>query len=125
VAHGLEPVLRETVTSSVELSWEVPAEAPWVRARRADAELLVLLAAQALLRDAPSGSELRIAVGKPEDRHADVSIERRAPAVGEARRPSPWDVLVEDAARALASHSGAEWSVEPAAGRARVRFACA
>jgi hypothetical protein len=97
-----------------------------VRARRADAELLVLLAAQALLRDAPGGSELRIAIGKPEDRHVSVSIERSAAPAGGAPRPaSPWDALVDAAARALAASTGAAWSADPAGGRARIRFACA
>ncbi|HSJ98995.1 MAG TPA: hypothetical protein VLC53_18105 [Myxococcota bacterium] len=125
LTRSLEPVLRETVTSSVELAWEVPAETPWVRARRADAELLLLLAVHGLLRDAPGGSALRIAVGKAGERHLEVSVERRSPAPVGARAPGAWDALVADAARALASSCGAEWSVEPAAGRAFVRFVCA
>jgi signal transduction histidine kinase len=125
LAGSLAPLLRETVTASVELGWDVPAETPWVRARRADAELLVLLAAQALLRDAPSGSELRIAVGKPLDRHVVVSIERRTDRAVEPRATGPWEALVAEAARAIAARSGAEWRVEADAGRAFVRFACA
>jgi signal transduction histidine kinase len=127
LAEGLAPVLRETVSSSVELAWEVPERTPWVRGRRADAELLVLLAAQALVRDAPGGSVLRIALGKPVDRHVDVSLECRSPEA-EPREPRPrgsWDALVERAARSLAGAADAEWSVDLATGRARLRFACA
>lgn len=123
LARGLEPVLRDTVTAGVALSWDVPAEAPWVRARRVDAELLVLLAVQAVVRDAPGGTELRIAIGKPEDRHVLVSIERSAP--GPSRAAGAWDALVGEAVRMLATSCGADWSVEPAAGRAHVRFPCA
>jgi signal transduction histidine kinase len=123
LARGLAPVLRETVSSAVDLRWDVPAETPWVRARRADAELMVLLAVQALLRDAPGGAELRVAVGKPQDGHVAVSIER-SPAGG-PESAGVWDALVGDAARALAAQCGATWSAEPAAGRAQVRFACA
>jgi hypothetical protein len=124
LAHGLGPALRDTVTSSVELAWEVPPELPWVRARRADAELLVVLAAHRLLRDVESGTRLRIALGKVEDRHVDVSIERSGPAPP-ARAPSAWDALVDGAARTLAAACDADWSVDPAAGRARVRFVSA
>jgi signal transduction histidine kinase len=124
LAGSLAPVLRDTVTSSVELAWEVPAETPWVRARRADAELLLLLAVQALLREAPSG-ELRIVVGKEQDRHVEVSMEWSAAPAGEARRAGPWDALVAEAASALAQRAGAQWNVDAEARRARVRFPCA
>lgn len=123
LARSLAPVLRETVSTAVELRWDVPAETPWVRSRRADAELLVLLAVQGLLRDAPGGTVLQIAVGKPQDGHVEVSVER-SPAVDGAPAGG-WQALVHDAARALAARCGATWSVDPAAGRALVRFACA
>ena len=123
LARGLEPVLRDTVTAAVALSWDVPAETPWVRARRVDAELLVLLAVQAVARDAAGGTELRIAIGKQEDRHVLVSIERSA--TEPSRATGAWDALVGEAARMLAASCNAEWSVEPSAGRAHVRFACA
>ena len=124
VARGLAPALRESVSSSVDLRWDVPAEAPWVRARQVDAELLVLLAAQILLRGAPGGTELRIAVGKAQGRHAVVSIERSGPPVAEAAT-SAWDALVGEAACVLAAGCEATWSVDPAAGRACLRFPCA
>lgn len=125
LARGLAPVLRETVSAGIELSWDVPAETPWVRGRRADAELLLLLAAQALLREAPSGSELHIAVGKPFDRRLEVSMVRRSPGAVAARPGEPWQALVEEAARTLATRSDADWRVDAAAGRATVRFTCA
>jgi signal transduction histidine kinase len=124
VARGLAPVLRESVASSVDLRWDVPAQAPWVQARHADAELLVLLAAQLLLQGAPGATELRIVVGKPQDRHVHVSIERSAPPAASGA-PSGWDAVVGEAARALADACRASWSVDLAAGRALVRFACA
>ncbi len=125
LARGLAPVLRETVSASVELSWDVPAETPWVRGRRADAELLLLLAAQALLREAPGGSELHVAVGKPCGRHLEVSMERRSPEAAAPSPGGPWLALVEEAARMLAARSDADWRVDAAAGHATVRFTCA
>jgi len=125
LAAVLEPVLRDTIPSSVALAWEVPAEAPWVRARRVDAELLVVLAAHGLARGAAPGAELRIAIGKPEDGHASVSMELaggEAPAT--ARAASKWDGLVAEAAGALAAACGGAWRLDAAAGRATIRFAC-
>lgn len=123
LARSLEPILRETVSAAVELRWDVPAETPWIRARRADAELLVLLAVQVLLREAPGGAQLAIAIGKSENQHVDVSIELSPAGGGE---PSDhWQALVHDAARGLAEQCGATWSAEPATGLALVRFACA
>ncbi|HEY8493388.1 MAG TPA: hypothetical protein VIN04_05810 [Myxococcota bacterium] len=122
VLAGLAPVLRDTVSRSVELTWEIPEDAPWVHGRRADAELLVLLAAQALLRDAPGGSTLHIALGKPEEHHVCVSLERRDGDKSAARDDSPWDALVTCAARTLAATCEADWQVEPERGRGRVRF---
>jgi signal transduction histidine kinase len=125
LARGLAPTLRETVSASVDLRWDVPADAPWVRARRADAELLVLLAAQTLLRGAPGGAALRIAVGKAQERHAEVSMERSAPGPADPAPYDAWSELVDEAARTLAAHCGATWNVDVAAGRACLRFACA
>lgn len=126
LAATLAPVLRDTIPASVGLAWEVPAEAPWVRARRVDAELLVVLAAHGLARGAAAGAELRIAVGKPQDGHASVSIELAgggAPAA--ARAASAWDALVAEAAGSLAAACGGGWQLDAAAGRATIRFACA
>ena len=122
LAAVLEPVLRDTIPARVALAWEVPAEAPWVRARRVDAELLVVLAAHGLARSATAGAELRIAVGKPQDGCASVSM---ALAGGAAPAASAWDALVAEAAGTLAAACGGAWQLDAAAGRATIRFAYA
>lgn len=127
LARTLAPVLRDTVSRSVALAWDVPADAPWVQGRREDVELLLLLAAQELLRGAPAGAELRIAIGRPRDRHAEVSLELRTPDAGSERAPAdrPWNAFVAAAAEALAARCGASWGVDAGTRRARLRFAAA
>jgi C4-dicarboxylate-specific signal transduction histidine kinase len=125
LARALAPVLRDTVSRSVALAWDVPADAPWVQGRREDVELLLILAAQELLRGAPGGAELRIAVGKLQDRHVEVSLHLLAPDAAPELAPAerPWDAFVAAAAEALAARCGASWGVEAGARRARLRFA--
>lgn len=125
LARRLAPLLRETTSRSFAISWELPAESLWAHARPEASELLLLLAAQRLVHDAPNGAALRLTLAKAVPPHADVRIEWHAPASSVRSDPHPptaWDTLLAASAHALAADSGIRWIEDPSGRCLRLRF---
>jgi signal transduction histidine kinase len=108
LARGLESLLRETVSRSVEIAIEVPDVCVVVRGPGEDLELLVLLLAHRLTRTDSRGASLHITLGPHDAKTAELRMELRTP---EASRETPrhdasWDLLVADAVEVLGSRHG-------------------
>ena len=123
LAGRLAPLLRDTVTRGVEIAWQVPDDAGAVHGARADVERLVLLSAYQLVRGAPSGSRLRIAVG-PSAHGPELILEMRAPSAlrppGSA--PEAWDRIVAQMARRLAERNRVRLEASDGGDAVRLRF---
>jgi signal transduction histidine kinase len=125
LARSLAPLLRDTVSRSIDLEWELPGEGIWVCGRREDVELLVLLAAHRVLRSEAAGRSLRVRLEHSPAGAVDLLLEREATSAAPPGAPSPWEHAVEAAARALALRDGIGWLAEERAGRLRLRFVAA
>jgi hypothetical protein len=122
--RGVEPLLRETVSRSIAIACEPGDPAPCVRGSAQDLELLILLCAHGLVRDATSGA-LRLAIDAAGETHVDLVIELRCPTSAlPSSEPSadPWQAIVAGAARTLADRHGIDVRSDAAAESAATRL---
>lgn len=107
--RGIEPLLRETVSRSIAIRCEVPADGVYAKGATDDIEPLLLLEAHRMSRAAPAGGTLRIGVESSES-HIDLVLELRAQGDGMRDAPprdSAWQELVEAALDAILRRIGA------------------
>lgn len=108
LVRTLEPLLRETVTRSVAIDFDVPDRGLLVRGPGEDLELLVLLVAHRLARLPSRGAALRIALGTHDVSKVElifeVSANDASPLAPEA--DGAWTALVGEAERVLGARHG-------------------
>lgn len=108
LVRSLEPLLRETVTRSVAIDFDVPDRGLLVRGPGEDLELLVLLVAHRLARLPGRGAALRIALGAHDaskvELFFEVSANDASPLAPEA--DGSWAALVGEAERVLGARHG-------------------
>lgn len=108
LVRSLEPLLRETVTRSVAIDFDVPDRGLLVRGPGEDLELLVLLVAHRLARLPGRGAALRIALGAHDASTVELIFEVSAndatPLAPEAR--GAWIQLVGEAEAVLGARHG-------------------
>jgi hypothetical protein len=123
LARRLAPLLRDTVSRGVDIDWQLPDDAGPVYGDRTDVERLVLLSAYRLVRGAPSGASLRIALD-PSTQPPELAFELRAPA-GQRTTSSVWDRVVAQTAQRLADRNQIGIESREMGDAIRLRFAAA
>jgi hypothetical protein len=121
--RDLQPLLRDTISRSVDLAFDLPSREVWVRGRREEIELLLHLAARRLLPPAPSGVALRFTLCERPD-GVELVLALHPPA-GLASTPSAWEAHVRGAAEALARRSGIGWQASESARQVLLGFEAA
>ena len=118
LARRVAPLLRDTVSRSIGIEWQLPGGAEMVRGERSDVERLLLLAAYGLARGAPAGAALQVAF-EGAAHGPELRFSLSAPAASTVRE-APWDRAVAEAVRWLAERSGV--AMEATSGVVRLRF---
>jgi hypothetical protein len=122
LARSLAPLVRETVSRSIDLDWQLPDGAALAAGPREDLELLVLLAVQELVRHAPGGARLGIGVERSGAGGAVIAFALDAAAARSVPSTHPWDSVLAGAARSLAAQCGARWERDEDPPRVTLRF---
>jgi hypothetical protein len=104
------PLLRDTISRSVEVELRLPDRAVLVHGRRQDLELLILLLAYRLVGREARGGELGLRLEDPGEGAVVLALERLAPGAADIGPLEPlddWDARVLEAVAELCEDAGA------------------
>jgi hypothetical protein len=110
LVRSAAPLLRDTISRSVEVEFRLPDRAVPVHGRREDLELLILLLAHRLVGREARGGELGLRLEDPGEGAVVLALERLAPGAADVGPLEPlddWDARVLEAVAELCEDTGA------------------
>ena len=123
--RAIAPLLRDTVSRSVELAWSIPDGGAWVRGRRDELERLIVVAVHRMLRSGDGGRLRLDLVAAPGDAALELRLAREGTSGAGSAGADPWDETVEAAARAIAARAEVGWHPSDDDTSMGLRFAAA